>query len=122
MKAAVTVFAHNAGKLLNVTFPWEVSLVYFNMQLIPDQKGFQKITMLCCVLAFRPCFNTEQILTKGEGKKKSPNSSFSSRAESIYYLHYFPDKPKIRTITKSFHVMKMHPKWPLFLKWNTKKV
>ena len=38
MNTSVMAFAHNASKGLNVTFPWEVTWVYFNMQHIPDQK------------------------------------------------------------------------------------
>lgn len=81
--ASVTAFAPNASKGLNVTFPWEVSLVYFQYAAYPDQDGFRKITVLCSKLTLLPSYNTEHILTKDEGKRKSLNSLFSSRAERM---------------------------------------
>lgn len=58
------VTAYHVSKGLNGTLPWQVSLVYFNMQHIPNQEGFRKITVLCSKLTLLPSFNPKHILKK----------------------------------------------------------
>lgn len=67
------VFAHNASKELNVTFRWEVSLVYFSIYYMPDEEDFRGTIVLCSTLSLLTPFNTEQILAK-EKKRKNKES------------------------------------------------